>query len=271
MNPNTSSPISNTNNYDAASAQTNLAQSSPQPTPPTSSEPLPLQAPTSAAPRQTGKSIFRQWYFWVIVTLAFFCIISLVLAGYILNAQGSMQSKINELNTTITEKDTLIAKYSALIGQKVEDSSKPGYIDTSKTTTKDFIYIGEWGIKLYIPDGLEKVSYIFRNQIIVATDTLPAGEIESVCVSGVPSGVTRIPDYFRTVEFNGLGCLTRVPDNNLGIDTQKRSVYQDGTYYFFYDAPKTDDSHNPEEREWQTQATALVQELLTKNITKFQS
>lgn len=262
MNPNTSSSAPSTNNLNATP---------PQPIPLTSPEPLSLQAPAPAAPQQAGKSIFRQWYFWVIVILAFFCLVSLVLAGYMLNEHGSMQSKINELNTAITEKDALITKYSALIGQKVEDSSKPGYIDTNKTTTKDFIYVGEWGIKLYIPDGLEKVSYVFRNQIIAATDTLPAGEVESVCVSGVPSGVTRIPDYFRTAEFNGLGCLTRVPDNNLGIDTQKRSVYQDGTYYFFYDASTIDDSQNPEEREWQTQATTLVQELLTKNITKFQS
>ena len=251
------------------SAPTNASMSTPDAsTPPDPTSPT-VVAP--AAPALGRKTIFQQWYFWVIAILAFLCIVSSAMAGYMLSKHGSMQATINDLNHTSTEKDELIAKYVALVGQKVEDSSKPGYIDTNKTTTQDFIYIGEWGIKLYIPDSLEKVSYIFRNQIVAETEELPAGEVESVCVSGIPSGVTRIPEYFRSEEFNSLGCLTRVPDNNLGVDSQKRSVYQDGTYYFFYSSNRNTFSQDAEEKEWESQATALTQELLTKNITKFQN
>lgn len=241
--------------------------------PPLADAPAPYSGTTvtsQPAPAKKKHKIISKWYFWTIIVLSGLCLVGFIFASYALSQHASLQEKINQLNATLTEKDALLAKYAAQLGQKVDDSSHSGYIDNDKITTQDFIYIGEWGLRFKIPADLTNISYMLQTEITEATAETPARKTETVCVTGMPKNATHQPEYLQKgIKEVALGCLVKQPDNNLGTDTQARSVYQDGTSYYIYHRAQKIDSTQIEDREWEERATDLVQELLSQNITKF--
>lgn len=268
MDPNTSntniSPSNNATPNPTIIAPSSVAMPSvPAPTPS-------AQAPSQPAQKPSAKTVFQHWYTWVIIVLGFFCIVSLIFAAYVLSKDAENQSKIDELTNSLAEQKVLTAKYAAQLGQKVEDSSHAGYIDDDKTTTKDFIYVGEWGLRFNIPSELTEISYIYKTEVVEGIDGAVVSETEMLCVIGVPRSATRTPEYYNLgVEGAPLGCLTKQPDNNLGTDSTAKSVYQDGTSYYIYHAPQAPKSIREEDKEWEETAIKLIQDLLSRNITKF--
>lgn len=241
--------------------------------PPLADAPAPYSGTTvtpQPAPAKKSHKIIGKWYFWTTLVLSALCLTGFIFAACTLSQDADLQEEVNQLNATLAEKDALLAKYAAQLGQKVEDSSHSGYIDNDKITTQDFIYIGAWGLRFKIPTDLINISYILQTEITEATDETPARKTETLCVTGMPSEATRQPEYLQKgIKEVALGCLVKQPDNNLGTDTQARSVYQDGTSYYIYHRTQKIDSTQTEDRAWEEQATNLVQELLSQNITKF--
>lgn len=246
-------------------------QNSTTPANPTAETPLIAQDKiTLAVSKPDFNSVFKHWYTWVIIALSFCCIVCIIFTAFVLSRDASNQNKINELSASLEEKEALVVKYAAQLGQLVDDSSHAGYIDGKKTTTKDFIYVGEWGLKFYIPSELTQVAYSYKTDVVEAIDGSAVAQTEMLCAIGAPRSAERTPEYLRLgVEEAPLGCLTKQPNNNLGTDSTAKSVYQDGTSYYIYHAPQGVKSVREEDKEWEETAIKLIQDLLSRNITKF--
>ncbi len=284
-NPNTNTPTTPNPTHQAPApaaqptekpiAATQLAPGLAQTVPAPSTQPLqdsaqPTSAPAATKPKSNSKGVFKHWYTWVIIALSFCTVVSVIFAGFALSRYAGRQNQINELSKELEAQKALVAKYAAQVGQIVDDSSHAGYIDGKKVTTQDFIYIGEWGLRFYIPSELTQITYTYKTDVVEGIDGLPVSQTEMLCVTGVPRSATRIPEYVSLgVEGAPLGCVTKQPDNNLGTDSTAKSVYQDGTSYFIYHAPQGVKSVREEDREWEETAIKLIQDLLSRNITKF--
>ena len=104
------------------------------------------------------------------------------------------------------QKDALNSQISALKQQNNDlqdkldngdDTIKDIDTDGNEVNTADYIYVGEWGLKIKIPENLEDVSYYVRNW----DEDQFAGT--SLCVSGASTGHSgQIPSFVKPVDFN---------------------------------------------------------------------
>lgn len=241
------------------------AQSGPEPTTPTL-QTLP-QNPATQSPTQPQptKSLFQRKQTWAFVVLGAIVIISLAFSVFELSENMIAQDRVIELEQEVSEKDQLIIKYAAQIGQQVEESSRPGYIDPANNTAKKgYIYIGEWGMKIKIPSSLKFVSYNYIARIIQ-----DSAEISTVCIWAAPRALESIP-AFADPEQNpsGLGCATRYHLDS-AINSSQEPFYQNGDYIYRY-IPSPTISSDETELALETQATEAIETMFTtENFTTF--
>lgn len=255
-------------------------------------------ASISPAPSKTSKvelkNLFQQWQFWGMVGMGFVAIIGIIFGVYGFNSDAEQRARADQLQSELDEANQLLVKYGTQLGIKVNEYGRPiGNIDdkdneqTQKPTeapaaSSEYIYIGEWGIKLKIPDELVKVSYIYDGTdwqgvtsirvtgLPKELDYLPTEAGEMPAFADLRSGISPV-----NLNLDGLGVLSRVPKDEPGDKTAcpdeylGEVVHSDKNYCYLYSHPQAVFSTDELEQKHEAEATKLVQELLTKNLSAF--
>lgn len=199
------------------------------------------------------------------IATAIACIVAVCGIGF--GVYGMMQSsqrdsQISDLKVQIKEDDGTITTIET---PEIETAANNGTTITitdptmSKENTKDYIYIGEWGVKIKIPENLKGISYIYDNHSRL-----------SLCVNGIANGGQYAPD-FADIHKNtdGLGCIAQYFDGELTEEQKQTASFSNGEFYLVYSHPQAVYSVDKDEQNWEVESTNLIQEMLTKNISAF--
>jgi len=141
-------------------------------------------------------------------------------------AEKDLAIKIKEANGTVTEIET----------DKIVSTDENGTVteitDTNTTTSavgpEDYIYVGEWGLKIKIPEGLNKVSYVFRHAEDSRMDTDSSLEVTGVLVDAY-----MLPDFAKLGECSGQGVIMRTGSDK-EISNNAKLVYSDSEYKYWF-------------------------------------
>ncbi len=247
---------------------------------PAAPQPSIMPAPASAKPSKKAfdfKKIFGKWYFWAMIGCIIFAIFGIGFAAYTLTENAKAEDRITQLEKELDEKNQLLVKYGAQLGQIVGDSSRPGYEgdkDDDKTeqpsiiASSDYIYIGEWGIKLKIADGLKNVSYTFNNDAY-PDENGNARSASSICLSGILKDMDYTPEAFRMDNIRpGFGCLARRTREELIQSGQvPEDAITEDEYQYLYSSPQAAASTTEQEQAWELEIIKLIQQTLSDRST----
>ncbi len=199
------------------------------------------------------------------IAMAIVCILAVCGIGF--GVYGMMQSfqkdsQISDLKAQIKEDDGTITPIET---PEIETATDKGTtITTTDPTmsienTKDYIYIGEWGVKIKIPENLKGISYIYNNHSRL-----------SLCVNGIANGGQYAPD-FADIHKNtdGLGCIAQYFNNELTEEQKQAASFSNGEFSLVYSHPQAVYSIDKDEQNWEVDSVDLIQEMLTKNISAF--
>lgn len=165
-----------------------------------------------------------------------------------------------------TQKDSLNKQISDLRKQNndlLKQIENGGTIDVdivdSDVDTADYIYVGEWGVKIKIPDALSTVSYRFSYE----------SGYTSVAVWGVDcsDGCQYFPD-FANVNKNtsGMGSIARYPKGQeFSGGSAPTLVFSDEAYdYYVYHIQAAYTVDNPsDEANWEMDSVNIIDEMLS--------
>ena len=144
--------------------------------------------------------------------------------------------------------------------------------NTSDVDTAKYIYVGEWGLKIGIPEGLKFVSYLYRQ-----SGWTGAMEKTTVAVYGT------VADYMLDFanpynnEFTNPGTVIRLhKDTFIGPEYEgyeeneilcgsadAELVFESGDYNYCYERSETLYSITEETQEIETQSINLIKQMLT--------
>ena len=167
---------------------------------------------------------------------------------------SELQEKLSNATTITTDTDT----------------------DNSTVNTADYIYVGEWGLKIKIPEGLNKVSYEFKQ---LGGESQVEGT--TIAVSGVAGD-----DLLDFANFNKnnstLGAVMRIPKDTYsnpeyGFSDEMKEcgyaglVFSSGDYNYCYSHPQSVYSTDENEQAAELESTKLIEQMLSNkdNYSKF--
>lgn len=267
------------------------AQTQPAPTSPdlvTEAKKLANKIPGST------KTFLQKNYLWIMSALGILAAVAIIFGIVQTIRAAYIQSQMSAMTKELEEKTQLVTKYAAQLGLDVSQSNNPNLrpsvkpdtsTDNKEEETKptepeakptenyiassNYIYIGEWGLKIKIPKGLKNISYRFDNLQFAASGEAEAYAVESLCVSGILDSMDATPEAFRVDTQVGLGCLSRT--KNPAHADSPNIVKKEDDYYYEYAHPQAVLSTNEEEQKQEIEAVKLVEKMLTTpgNITKF--
>lgn len=237
---------------------------------------------TVAAPTvQVNDEKKTRKYLVGIVVLAIATLAGVGFGVYGMVMKGQTDDKVGALNSELERKDEALKQVEEKLGTKIEIGAEGEQDLTSNANVpaaKDYIYIGEWGIKIKIPETLHSVSYVFY------------GGKDLLYVSGVTCGNGRCqyyPAFMENIVGNGtgLGALSRYrkDDSNLRVEEQDGAkllvyngdgytlgpvVYEDNEYYLCYSHSQA--AYGTEsEQEWEIESADAVQDMLRHGVSAF--
>lgn len=190
------------------------------------------------------------------------------------------KSEISALKADVENKSNTISKVEEALGIELEktqgnndnsgDSSTelPSISQPNKSDSK-YIYVGEWGIKIKIPENLSYVGYEYTPK----TDDITA---DAICVTGAKQGGgSGVPEFVVGNASNyyampRLGCLSRYasPDQ-IPIASGPSETLEIGGYTYGYTGPQAVVTTIQDEVQWELDSVAIIQEMLTKNLSEF--
>lgn len=137
----------------------------------------------------------------------------------------------------------------------------PGECEGSEAvaSSSEYIYIGEWGIKIKKPSTLKNINYSFNDSALHMTG-LPAD-----------SNPETTPD-FANIEKYSAGIISRMSAKTECDEIScGEIVYQDENYKYAYSHPQDITSADEANRELETKTVNLFKEMLTnkENYSKF--
>ncbi len=125
--------------------------------------------------------------------------------------------------------------------------------------TEDYIYVGEWGLKIKIPEGLSSVSYDYTRN-----SNGPA-----LAITGAEYGGVLMPNAYPIGSINvgiiGLGSVQRfVKGAEIEPTSPPSFVFSDDSYDYYYHTPQElYQVDSVEEEERQNSIVKLVKEMFT--------
>jgi cell division protein FtsL len=169
----------------------------------------------------------------------------------------------SELASTQEELANKNAIISAIEEQTETTITSPENIP-SYTPMQGYIYLSTWGIKIKVPDSLDKVSYILNENYH-----------QSICFNAVGKGVQIFPDFANVALNPGrMGCLTRILTNEGNFDAAtgisygtKVFTYKD--YSYFYTDP-IDYSKKADELGLEHTADQIIKDMLRDNVQPYE-
>lgn len=181
-------------------------------------------------------------------------------------AVGGIGFGVWEMMDGETQKSGLNEQINALKTQNNELQEKLSTTTTVDTdtdgevlNTTDYIYVGEWGLKIKIPEGLSTVSYEF---------SYGSGNTK-IAVWGVDcskGGCQAFPE-FADVNKNSSMSLGSVSRFSKGTELSPASaptlVFSDDEYDYYYYHPQAVYSMNEDEKELEASSTVMIKEMLS--------
>lgn len=156
---------------------------------------------------------------------------------------------------------------NATVVQKPED-------DKAETSSPGYIYVGQWGIKIKIPENLKNLHYNYQGE---GADRFEYsdGSIKifdhnaSISVGGTDGeGDGIAPDFAK----QGIGDITRYKEGSYECQASCPTfvVAIDG-YEYYYSHPQAVSSQSQSDIEWEMASVKLVQNMLStaENYSKF--
>lgn len=176
--------------------------------------------------------------------------------------KDQLNSQISTLKAQIVEKldegsSNTIEKID-IDGSTNTDTDASEVADTYVSEDKgNYIYVGEWGLKIKMPAELRKVNYSFSNN--------------AVCVSGIVAGRAVLSDKFANLyeNFPGLGCVHKTTDDNTGKDCEK--VFSKNGYSYCVTSSDYLFSQDEDDKDLEKDSIKLVHDILTNvdNYSEF--
>ena len=159
-----------------------------------------------------------------------------------------------------TQKDALNQQISALKKQNNELQEKISDLDVSSDVdSADYIYVGEWGLKFKIPEGLEKISYLVDYRVSEQYENY-------LYINGVAGNYEGTPSFLNTsVEEYWLGCLHRLvqgeePELKASMGTLVTTI--DG-FEYYYGGPQASKSKDGQDLDLESETVNLIRQMLT--------
>jgi hypothetical protein len=177
------------------------------------------------------------------------------------------------LNNQITD---LKAQNSKLLGQLAEGGSEGGgeITPTPSVNTEDYIYVGEWGLKIKIADGLNYVSYDYHH-------SGGPDQTEGTTLSISATTSNELNDFANPYRnTSSLGAISRTKKgtyeamgytSNEGCAVSSTLVFSDDEYNYCYSHPQDVYSLNEEDQKLEIASVNLIQTMLStaSNYSKF--
>lgn len=205
-----------------------------------------------------------RWYGWVILVLVL---------GMIVEAGGIVYllMKDNDLSEVVDggqdDEDKDETENEEPDEEKPEEKPSKDEVAGGKNEEKEdstqYVYVGEWGKKFKIPEGLKAVSYRFE-----AWDE----SAQVLCVTGTPNEVTGEPKFTTYLE-PGLGCLVRYSKEleNTNKETYDSLIeggleFDSDGYAYMYHGLQSALTTDEQEMKWEIKAVQLVHDMLVERI-----
>lgn len=247
-------------------------------TPPENPQPKPTPQPSATA-KTSHKTLIL-----LVGIMSVVAVLGVAFGVWQLIENSQAHQRITALEAEVEEKKQLITKYGAMLGLDASQNNKPGNSSNSENknpstdsepnliASKDYIYVGEWGIKFKIPEGLKNVSYVFNNDLSPEHDGYQS-DASSICATGILDSMTSTPESFQIHNNRpGFGCVSRISKEELirsgrvSADDQNLSDYN-----YIYSGPQAVTGTNDEEVAWELEIVKLVKDMLSNpdNQSKF--
>ena len=156
-----------------------------------------------------------------------------------------LQSQLAEKSEVVIEDDTTV----------VDDEGGDSATSTSVANTADYIYVGEWGLKIKKPDNLTITGYVYS--------MLPG--YTSVKITGNTNGGQYLPGFADMSEQSPwLGIVSRYPKGTeMSPMSPPALVFSDEQYDYYYTHPQMVISTEESEKQWEVESTDAVQRMLS--------
>ena len=184
-------------------------------------------------------------------------------------------------NAQVAKKDEQIADLRGQLAEKnqtvVEDNTTVVDVETgdnaeASNDASDYIYVGEWGLKIRIPEGLNRVSYAFKQHG-------GASQTEGTTVSVYGTLGDGLPDFANPYKNkDALGAISKVSKDAYsgpeydGVEEERRAcgvdgglVFSDDSYNYCYSHPQAVYSISEEEKDLEVRSTELIKTMLTNS------
>lgn len=156
------------------------------------------------------------------------------------NTKNSLNAQINTLQKQNSELQTQIDNLAGTISVDT---------DGNEVNTADYIYVGEWGIKIKIPEGLKSLSYIYQDGRILK-------------VTGVAGESGNLPDFADiSLNSDGLAGISRVAKSDYEED-RCALVFSDGDYNYCFYQTQYVYSTNEDMKELETESLNLIKNMM---------
>ncbi len=154
--------------------------------------------------------------------------------------------------------DLVKMETGAELVEKEENGTTVTVVETvnSVSDPEDYVFVGEWGIKIKIPDNLSEVSYIYNNN-----------RSGSLCLTGAKYDGQQYGPEFLDITKNELGCVMRVYEKDTDyyqglIPGPEAAIISEGEYYWVYTGPQSVYSVTESEQQWEVESVELIRDML---------
>ncbi len=164
-------------------------------------------------------------------------------------------------NSRVTKKDEQISELQNQLAEQPENEETIIDEDTeSDINTANYIYIGEWNIKINTNNQLKNLSYYFDYR----SDT----DGEYLYINGVNSDAQNTPSFLNTsTEENWLACISRYP---IGTDFSAdpsgslgQLIFSDENYDYYYRNPQSTFSSNESDIDLEVKTVDSMKQIFT--------
>ena len=169
----------------------------------------------------------------------------------LLDKNQSTETLNSQISTLKTQNTDLLDQLS----NEAENDTIINIDTNSATNTIDYIYVGEWGLKIKIPNNLEFVSYQFAR----------GNNYTNVSVAGAKKdGGQYFPNFAdKTVNHGWLGTVSRYTKGTMmPLASPPQLVFSDDNYDYYYAHPQAPIG-NEVESDWEVQTVEVIEDMLT--------
>lgn len=188
---------------------------------------------------------------------ALVCAIILAIGGVGFGIWAIMDgnSKVAKKDEQINVLKELNNKQPINVEIDTEIDKEPASSISDTMNTAGYIYVGEWGLKIKVPESLSVTGYIYK---------MSAG-YTSVGVLGTSKGGQYFPDFANIEkDSSSLGIVSRYSkETEPPLASRPDLIFSDEQYDYYYSHLQTVQSIDESEKAWEIESVELIQEMLS--------